>query len=91
MAALSLGPLIGRLDGLLEVLESPDSSWKQRFRQQWGALEDVYAIALSQKEEGRVRDASEVIGQAGNQAVIKMAIENMKSLLQEQGHSIHLQ
>lgn len=44
--ASDLSSLVAGLDSLLECLEVPDEEWKQRFRSEWGTLEQVYAVAL---------------------------------------------
>jgi hypothetical protein len=42
----TLGPLIDNLEGLLNVLQSAGPSWKDRFLQDWGVLEDTRGFAI---------------------------------------------
>lgn len=47
---MSLSSLIAGLEGLLGFLEGVSESWRQRFLQLWGVLEDIYSIRV---DEGR--------------------------------------
>lgn len=47
----SLGRLISELESLCVLLETPTSSWRDSFQEQWGTLEEVFAVMLD-------RDAS---------------------------------
>jgi len=43
---IRLDSLVTDLDGLLNVLEESDLSWKEAFQHEWGKLEDEQANAL---------------------------------------------
>lgn len=43
---IDLGCLVGRLEGLLEVMESVGVSWEEQFRSEWANLEVAYADLL---------------------------------------------
>lgn len=81
---LPLKDLIGRLDALLAALQDPDALWEKKFRHEWGALEEVYAVALNEQEEGHTADFQTVVAEPGNQTMIQHATENMLRLLSEQ-------
>lgn len=44
--SLSLSEIINNLSALVDVLESIDEDWKDKYRQWWWDLEQVYAVAL---------------------------------------------
>lgn len=48
---LSIDALISSIDGLISVLETKDSGFKDNLQKQWGALEIAYASAL---DKGRI-------------------------------------
>jgi|SRR5581483_1222555 hypothetical protein len=48
---ISLGTLIARLEGLVDVLEEPDPNWRRAFLRKMGVLEDVYAAMLDRQAE----------------------------------------
>jgi len=56
--------LIGNLQGLLNALQSPDSTWKQSFLSLWGQLEDARAMALFRGAENLNEQESIVVGSA---------------------------
>ena len=43
---IRLESLVEDLDGLLNVLEEPASSWREAFLHEWGNLEDERAFAI---------------------------------------------
>jgi hypothetical protein len=43
---LSLGELVGKLEGLLAVLRDVDPAWEEAFVSAWGQLEIVYSFAV---------------------------------------------
>src|SRR5579862_300237 len=47
---IRIDQLVNDLEGLLNTLENPDLPWKQSFLHEWGALEDVRAVALFKRE-----------------------------------------
>lgn len=73
--ASDLSSLIGGLDSLLECLEAPNEEWKQRFRNKWGTLEQVYAVAL---DRGQTELSIE------DEALVNQAVRNIRQLLAEQ-------
>jgi hypothetical protein len=48
---IGLGSLVRKLDGLINALEMPTSSWKTSILKEWGILEDVYADLLDRGEK----------------------------------------
>jgi hypothetical protein len=42
----SLGRVISELESLYLLLETPPDSWKRSFQEQWGTLEEVFAVTL---------------------------------------------
>lgn len=70
----SVGSLIASLDFLLQALEGADASWKQRFRKQWGILEEVNAFAL---DAGRSSFSDE------EQRLLNRALQDLKLLIEE--------
>ena len=72
---LSLSRLINDLEGLLEVLQSPEETWKEAFRNEWGTLEVVYAVALDRGENVLSPEGTKVVAEA---------IKNMNQLLKQQ-------
>jgi hypothetical protein len=42
----ALGRLISELESLRELLETTTDSWKRSFEEQWGTLEEVFAVTL---------------------------------------------
>ena len=56
---IRLDSLIADLDGLLNVLEEPDLSWKEAFQREWGKLEDERADALFRNTKQLDKDAIE--------------------------------
>ena len=79
---LGLALLIANLKALLGALESPDESWRDSFRSEWGTLEAVYAMALFRKEQSLVPDVQTTINDPSNRALIDEAIRNMRRLLE---------
>jgi hypothetical protein len=69
---LTLRRLIADLDALLESLQEVDENWKSSFQQQWGTLEDVYAVSLD-KRSGQLT--------ANDRQLIAQAAEKMRQLL----------
>jgi hypothetical protein len=72
--AISLSILINDLDALVRCLEQADTEWKDLFRNEWLALEEVYSVAL---DRGQFRLTSE------QKSVIEKAVRNLKGLLQQ--------
>lgn len=69
---LALHHLIKSLEGLLDVLQNPDLTWKDNFRSEWWTLEEIYAVACDRKEPNLSPESETLINEA---------VENMKSLL----------
>jgi hypothetical protein len=69
---LSLYLLITKLEALLDCLEETNPTWVTLFREQWEALEQVYAIAL---DRGQSLEEDNFIRQ------IASALQEMKTLL----------
>jgi len=70
----SLASLIATLDFLLESVEACDSDWKNRFRKQWGVLEEVNALVL---DEGRTTFTVD------EQQLLNHAVKELKALIEE--------
>lgn len=70
----SIGFLIASLDFLLQALEGADANWKERFRKQWGILEEVNAFAL---DAGRSSFSDE------EQRLLNRALQDLKLLIEE--------
>lgn len=58
---LPLDTLVVDLEGLLNVLERVEPSWKQTFLHDWGKLEDVRAVALSENLTSLDEEMSQVL------------------------------
>lgn len=41
-----VGRLVSTLESLVALLERPDESWRRRFDEEWGMLEEVLAVTL---------------------------------------------
>lgn len=80
---LSLGDLISRLKGLLEVIEITDIPWKEKVRNEWWKLEQVYADAIYKYEQKLVSSIEIVIQMPSNQTIIISAIQNIRLLINE--------
>ena len=47
--SLSLSSLINDLESLIDVLENVDSTWRNKCREYWWDLEEIYATALDRE------------------------------------------
>ena len=68
---IDLMHLISGLKSLLCALEEADVEWKSKFQNQWGVLEEVYAVALDRNREL----------DKGDLTLIGTAVQGMKQLL----------
>lgn len=58
---LSFGSLINNLESLLGILESVPDDWKDEFLQEWGRLEDIYAVSLDRGQPELVEENQQAI------------------------------
>jgi hypothetical protein len=70
---IDLTHLISGLKSLLHALEEADVEWKSKFQNQWGVLEEVYAVALDRNREL----------DKGDLQLIGTAVQAMKQLLSQ--------
>ena len=63
--------LINNLRALLDILETKDTSWKEKFYDHWFTLEQVYAVSLDENESIEKYDK-----------YIKESIEGLDNLLE---------
>jgi hypothetical protein len=70
----STGSLVASLDFLFQAIEGADADWKERFRKQWGILEEVNAFAL---DEGRSSFSDD------EQKLLNRAANDLRSLIEE--------
>lgn len=47
---LSIGPVIGDLEGLVSALDETPQEWKDSFIEEWSVLEIAYAVALDRQQ-----------------------------------------
>jgi hypothetical protein len=78
---IDLGSLIAGLESLLQCLELADEEWKNQFRSKWGILEEVYAVALDQIEQGAPENIGTILEETDNQRLIQNAVESIRQLL----------
>ena len=77
---MELGVLVGRLEGLLGVLESVDISWQELFRSEWAHLEITYAYLLYRGEEELDDSGKEIVNKSTN-VLIKLIKEKLEVFL----------
>ena len=61
---LDLGTLIQRLEGLLNVLQAVEPSWKETFHEEWFTLEQVFAVSLDRPGENVIDDSKAILQEA---------------------------
>ncbi len=47
---IGIGKLVSDLDALVSALHNPDESWRKAFASDWGKLEDIHAMLLTETE-----------------------------------------
>lgn len=78
---IGLGSLIAGLEALLNSLLAADEGWKNEFLTTWGILEEVYAVALDQVEQGGLVNVETGIKEADNQRLVSKSLEEMRRLV----------
>ncbi len=71
---IDLSWLISSLESLLGALDDVSQGWRQKFRKEWGVLEEVYSVAIVREKP---LDTPE------NQKLINTAIENLRKLISQ--------
>lgn len=74
MGQVDLDGLITSLEVLQGVLEAVPEDWRDRFRDQWAVLEQVYSVAVVRGEPVQSRE---------NEALIAPALAEMRELLDD--------
>jgi hypothetical protein len=72
---LDLGRVVNNLEALLDSMERAPEDWRDEFRQQWGKLEDIVAVAAD-------RGDPEVIDQ--NEKSINEALSRLLVMVETQ-------
>jgi hypothetical protein len=70
--------LITDLSALIDSLEEQEPDWKQRLRDRWSVLEEVYAVAL---DRGMTRLSEE------GERLASDAVEQLLQMLTAQGYA----
>jgi hypothetical protein len=60
----ALGRLIATLEQHCEVIPGGESTWKPEFEEHWGALEEVYAVALDRGMSALDEECGEIVAEA---------------------------
>jgi hypothetical protein len=60
----SLGRMVAELESLYSVLDTGDDDWKARFYDHWGALEEVFAVALDRGLSELDEEGSRIVASA---------------------------
>ena len=71
---LTFDRLINELEAVLETFPNSDEKWKDKFKNEWWTLEQVYAVAC---------DRGETTLNPENENLVYETLENMKNLLKE--------
>lgn len=69
-----MGRLVAELESLLQQLVSPDEEWRRRSLGHWGALEEVFAVALDRSSEHL---------DAESRSIVETAISELRALAGE--------
>jgi hypothetical protein len=71
---IDLCALIKTLYRLIESLQNLNSQWQDSLQSEWWTLEEIYSVAV---------DRGEIVLDIEGENLVREAIENMKSLLNE--------
>lgn len=63
----SLAKLIDDLDAIVRCLNEPDPAWKDLFRNEWLALEEVYSVALDGGKSSLSAQDENIVNRAVNE------------------------
>ena len=69
---ISISSLVGEFDFLIEALEEVSDEYKEKLRQEWGVLEEVYAVGLDRNEKELSED---------NKKLVDRTVENLENIL----------
>lgn len=56
--------MISELESLGTLVETPPESWRRSFQEQWGTLEEVFAVALDRGWLALDEEGSEIVADA---------------------------
>jgi len=75
--ALEINNFISDLEALINCIQEPDHSWKEKFNQEWAVLEDTYSYVLSDDRTIFSNDELDLISRS---------VENLEALIKQVLH-----
>ena len=69
-----LGRLISELEVLKNALSSVPEGWLQKFREEWGTLEEVYSVSIVMEKS---------LENVETQKIVESAVEQLKVIVSE--------